>query len=103
VLAGGFDVILLDEPSSGLDATESRQFGDILQRVVAERGVAVLLVEHDMGLVTRICRHVYVLDFGTLIFDGTAQQMIKNATVRAAYLGERSTELDEQNLKVAGG
>jgi ABC-type branched-subunit amino acid transport system ATPase component/branched-subunit amino acid ABC-type transport system permease component len=103
VLAGGFDVILLDEPSSGLDATESRQFGDILQRVVAERGVAVLLVEHDMGLVTRICRYVYVLDFGTLIFDGTAQQMINNATVRAAYLGERSTELDEQNLKVAGG
>jgi ABC-type branched-subunit amino acid transport system ATPase component len=103
VLAGGFDVILLDEPSSGLDATESRQFGDILQRVVAERGVAVLLVEHDMELVMRICRHVYVLDFGLLIFEGTAQQMTSNSTVRTAYLGERSIELDAETLKMAGG
>jgi ABC-type branched-subunit amino acid transport system ATPase component/branched-subunit amino acid ABC-type transport system permease component len=103
VLAGGFDVILLDEPSSGLDVTESHHFGEILQRVVAERGVSVLLVEHDMGLVTRICRHVYVLDFGSLIFDGTAQQMTENATVRAAYLGERTTELDAQSVKAAEG
>jgi ABC-type branched-subunit amino acid transport system ATPase component len=103
VLAGGFDVILLDEPSSGLDATESRQFGDILQRVVAERGVAVLLVEHDMELVMRICRHVHVLDFGLLIFEGTAQQMTSNSTVRTAYLGERSTELDAETLKMASG
>jgi ABC-type branched-subunit amino acid transport system ATPase component/branched-subunit amino acid ABC-type transport system permease component len=103
VLAGGFDVILLDEPSSGLDATESRQFGAILQQVVAERGVAVLLVEHDMELVTRICRHVHVLDFGLLIFDGTTQEMTRNPIVRTAYLGERSTELDAENLKMAGG
>jgi ABC-type branched-subunit amino acid transport system ATPase component/branched-subunit amino acid ABC-type transport system permease component len=97
VLAGGFDVILLDEPSSGLDVAESQHFGDILQRVVAERGVSVLLVEHDMALVTRICQHVYVLDFGALIFDGSAQQMAGNATVRTAYLGERSAELDMQS------
>ena len=103
VLAGGFDVILLDEPSSGLDATESREFGGILERVVAERGVSVLLVEHDMGLVTRICRHVYVLDFGSLIFDGTSQQMTENETVRTAYLGERSAELDAQSVNLAGG
>jgi branched-chain amino acid transport system ATP-binding protein len=63
----------------------------------------VVLVEHDMGLVTRICRHVYVLDFGSLIFDGTTQQMIENDTVRTAYLGERSTELDAQSVKMAGG
>jgi ABC-type branched-subunit amino acid transport system ATPase component len=56
-----------------------------------------------MELVTRICRHVYVLDFGSLIFDGTAQQMIENDTVRTAYLGERSTELDAQSVKMAGG
>ena len=103
VLAGGFDVILLDEPSSGLDATESRQFGDILQRVVAERGVSVLLVEHDMELVTRICHHVHVLDFGTLIFDGSTDQMITDSIVRTAYLGERSSELDAENVKAAGG
>jgi ABC-type branched-subunit amino acid transport system ATPase component/branched-subunit amino acid ABC-type transport system permease component len=101
VLAGGFDVILLDEPSSGLDVSESRHFGEILQQVVTERGVSVLLVEHDMGLVARICRHVYVLDFGSLIFDGTAPQMSENATVRAAYLGEHRTELDAQSVRTA--
>jgi ABC-type branched-subunit amino acid transport system ATPase component len=63
----------------------------------------VLLVEHDMELVMRICRHVYVLDFGLLIFEGTAQQMTSNSTVRTAYLGERSTELDAETLKMAGG
>ena len=103
VLAGGFDVILLDEPSSGLDAAESHQFGTILRRLVAERGVSVLLVEHDMELVTRICGHVYVLDFGSLIFEGTAAQMTANETVRTAYLGERSSELDAQSVNMAGG
>ena len=54
-LAGPFDVLLLDEPSSGLDHEETAAFGEILERVVAERGCGILLVEHDMGLVMRIC------------------------------------------------
>jgi len=87
-LAGPFDVLLLDEPSSGLDGHETAQFGDVLRAVVAERGCGVLLVEHDMTLVRGICDYVYVLDFGQLIFEGTAEEMQNSSVVRAAYLGD---------------
>ncbi|MCW2931250.1 MAG: transporter related, partial [Actinomycetia bacterium] len=86
-LAGPFDAILLDEPSSGLDPAETARFGEILIRAVAERGIGVLLVEHDMALVQQACERVYVLDFGCLIFEGTAQEMLTAQAVRAAYLG----------------
>src|SRR5205823_12802444 len=69
-LAGPFDVLLLDEPSSGLDADETRRFGDLLLELVAERNLGVLLVEHDMALVMRLCSYIYVMDFGQLVFEG---------------------------------
>ena len=56
--AGDFDVILLDEPSSGLDHDETRQVGEVLKRVVADRAVSVLLVEHDLALVLDICSEI---------------------------------------------
>jgi ABC-type branched-subunit amino acid transport system ATPase component/branched-subunit amino acid ABC-type transport system permease component len=86
-LAGRFDVLLLDEPSSGLDGAETERFGDILTQVVAERGVGILLVEHDMALVMSICDYVHVLDFGTKIFEGGPADVASSETVRAAYLG----------------
>jgi ABC-type branched-subunit amino acid transport system ATPase component len=86
-LAGSFDVLLLDEPSSGLDHDETARFGEILVQVVAERGVGVLLVEHDMGLVMGICSNIYVLDFGRLLFQGTPPEVAASPVVRAAYLG----------------
>jgi ABC-type branched-subunit amino acid transport system ATPase component/branched-subunit amino acid ABC-type transport system permease component len=86
-LAGDFDVLLLDEPSSGLDATETRRFGELLVRVVDERGVAVMLVEHNIALVADVCAYVYVLDFGHLIFEGSATEAMENPAVRSAYLG----------------
>jgi ABC-type branched-subunit amino acid transport system ATPase component/branched-subunit amino acid ABC-type transport system permease component len=92
VLAGPFDTVLLDEPSSGLDPAETEHFGEILGRAVAERGLGVLLVEHDMALVQQTCAHVYVLDYGSMIFEGTAQQMLTADSVRAAYLGVSTTE-----------
>jgi ABC-type branched-subunit amino acid transport system ATPase component/branched-subunit amino acid ABC-type transport system permease component len=87
VLAGPFDLLLLDEPSSGLDPRETEVFGSILARVVAERGTGVLLVEHDMKLIAQVCDHVYVLDFGAPIFEGSVEQMQQSAAVQAAYLG----------------
>jgi len=87
VLAGPFDVLLLDEPSAGLDATETRRFGDVLIGAVATRGIAILLVEHDMELVRQVCDHIYVLDFGQLIFEGSPTEMLASPAVRAAYLG----------------
>jgi ABC-type branched-subunit amino acid transport system ATPase component/branched-subunit amino acid ABC-type transport system permease component len=91
-LAGSYGVILLDEPSSGLDRTETQRFGAVLQRITAERGVAILLVEHDMSLVSQVCQYVYVIDFGKPIFEGTVTEMGASLAVRQAYLGEDGLE-----------
>ncbi|MGP0108428.1 MAG: ABC transporter permease subunit [Acidimicrobiales bacterium] len=92
VLAGPFSVLLLDEPSAGLDGGETQRFGQILQAALAERGVGILLVEHDMELVRQVCQNIFVLDFGQLIFEGTPEEMLASSTVRAAYLGSESSE-----------
>ena len=87
LLAGSFDTVLLDEPSAGLDEDETNQLGNLLLEVVRRRGTGILLVEHDLALVRRVCQHIYVLDFGQLIFEGNAQEMLQSDLVRAAYLG----------------
>jgi ABC-type branched-subunit amino acid transport system ATPase component/branched-subunit amino acid ABC-type transport system permease component len=86
-LAGPFGVIMLDEPCAGLDSEESSRLGEILRNCVAQRGVGVLLVEHDVSLVRQVCERIYVLDFGQIIFEGTAAEMLDSDIVRAAYLG----------------
>ena len=87
VLAGDFRVLLLDEPSSGLDRTETAAFSAVLRRAVVERGVGILLVEHDMELALSLCEHLYVLDFGQPLFEGTPEQVRASPAVRDAYLG----------------
>jgi ABC-type branched-subunit amino acid transport system ATPase component/ABC-type branched-subunit amino acid transport system permease subunit len=94
VLAGPFDLLLLDEPSAGLDAGETVSFGNVLTGVVAERGAGILLVEHDMALVRQVCAYIYLLDFGRLVFEGTPDEMIHSDTVRAAYLGSEGADGD---------
>jgi ABC-type branched-subunit amino acid transport system ATPase component len=96
VVAGDFRMLLLDEPSSGLDKEETKRFGEILLQLVEERGVGVLVVEHDMSLVLGVCDYVYVLDFGTMIFEGTAAEIAASETVRAAYLGSEDVTPAEQ-------
>jgi ABC-type branched-subunit amino acid transport system ATPase component/branched-subunit amino acid ABC-type transport system permease component len=91
-LAGPFRILLLDEPSSGLDRAETARFGEILQRAVADWGIGILLVEHDMALVTDICDFVYVLDFGKPVFQGTAAEVMSSPVVKAAYLGDDEVE-----------
>ena len=86
-LAGRFTVLLLDEPSAGLDAAETKGFAAILRRVVRERGIGVLLVEHDMRLVMDLCDHIHVLDFGKPLYAGTPLEVAASAIVREAYLG----------------
>jgi ABC-type branched-subunit amino acid transport system ATPase component len=94
VIAGGFSVLLLDEPSSGLDRIETEKFGAIVRTLVDSKEVTVLLVEHDMSLVMGICDPIYVLDFGELIFAGSPNQVRSSELVRQAYLG--STALQGQ-------
>jgi ABC-type branched-subunit amino acid transport system ATPase component len=93
VVAGGFAMLLLDEPSSGLDHTETDRFGEVLRTLVDERGTGLLIVEHDMALVMRICEYLYVLDFGRPIFEGDASDVLASDTVRAAYLGDESDQV----------
>ncbi len=94
-VAGPFGFLLLDEPSSGLDREETRRFGEILERIVSERGTGILLVEHDMALVMSVCEEIFVMDFGNLIFSGTPEEVRRNASVQAAYLGTESDLLPE--------
>ncbi|MFN2537890.1 MAG: ABC transporter ATP-binding protein [Mycobacteriales bacterium] len=90
VVAGGFGLMLLDEPSSGLDPRETERFGEVLLTLVRERGVGILMVEHDMALVMSICDYGYVLDFGRPIFEGTMPEVAASSEVRAAYLGDET-------------
>ena len=81
-------VLLLDEPSSGLDVAESHAFGELLLSLVADRGLGILMVEHDMSLVLNICDWIYVLDFGRPLTAGTPDDIRTSDAVREAYLGK---------------
>ncbi len=81
-------VLLLDEPSSGLDRAETMALAQTLQEVQAEQGFAILLVEHDVELVASFTTRSYVLDFGRMILEGSTQDVLASPEVRAAYLGD---------------
>lgn len=94
-MASPFRFLLLDEPSSGLDVAETERFGEVLVDFVERSGVGVLLVEHDMALVSTVCSYIYVLDFGTLIFDGETRAVLASEQVKAAYLGSDALEVND--------
>jgi branched-chain amino acid transport system ATP-binding protein len=79
-------VLLLDEVGSGLSGDETDALGDLMLDLVRD-GTAILLVEHDVELVMRVCAHIFVLDFGRIIASGTPEQIQQDPVVQAAYLG----------------
>ena len=81
-------LLLLDEPSSGLDRRETEGLAISLLDVHRERGIAILMVEHDVELVRSFVERVFVLDFGTVIAFGRTEDVFADTAVRKAYLGD---------------
>jgi ABC-type branched-subunit amino acid transport system ATPase component len=81
-------VLLLDEPSAGLDQREAAGLSAALHRTVLDERIAMLLVEHDVAMVLSLCSHVFVLDFGELLAQGPPDAIRNDPVVKAAYLGE---------------
>ena len=81
-------LLLLDEPSSGLDVKETAALAMRLRSVQKLRNLAVLLVEHDVEMVQSLVTRLYVLDFGTVIASGETEYVLGDANVRRAYLGD---------------
>ena len=81
-------LLLLDEPAAGLDARETAQLGRLLASVRERFGITMLIVDHDMALIMRICDRIYVLDYGLIIAAGAPEEIRDDPKVARAYLGD---------------
>jgi len=88
-LAGKPDILLLDEPTAGMSATETRESMALLRRIARERGLTLLFTEHDMDVVFGAAQRIAVLHQGRLIAVGTPETIRADAEVRRVYLGDR--------------
>jgi ABC-type branched-subunit amino acid transport system ATPase component/branched-subunit amino acid ABC-type transport system permease component len=95
-------VLFLDEPAAGLDTQESRELGLGIRRVAAERGIGVLLIEHDIALLMDVCDRMVVLDFGRKLAEGTPLEISRHPDVVRAYLGQAREPKPARSTKGVG-
>lgn len=87
-LAAQPQLLLLDEPAAGMNPQETQQLMEMIRWIRKEFGLTILLIEHDMNLVMGICERIYVLEYGSMIAQGTPEEIKNDPQVIRAYLGE---------------
>jgi branched-chain amino acid transport system ATP-binding protein len=91
VLATDPDLLMLDEPSAGMSPEESHNFGDLLLDIRRQLGITIIMIEHHVPLVVRVCDYIYVLNFGKLLAQGEPAEVKDHPDVVKAYFGEEDT------------
>ncbi len=82
--------LLLDEPAAGMNSAETEALKEPLRKIVADFGIGILLVEHDLKMVMQLCDRIYVLNKGQLIAEGLPKDIVANAAVLEAYVGDET-------------
>jgi ABC-type branched-subunit amino acid transport system ATPase component len=95
-LAGAPRFLLLDEPAAGMNETESEVLRESIERIRSERNCGILVVEHDLRLIMRLCDAIYVLNEGEVISHGTPGEVRSDPAVIAAYIGEEERDVKQK-------